>query len=410
MKYKPNFNDPRVITRITNALGFTCAVLSDKPHSWSTRYIDQHIGRQDTDLGKWLRQHLLLVINDRYNKDTGECKEYAVNQLGVRYLRDVLSNKTRDSFNIWQMNSNSIRKQDLRELVESSDSNINNLSPTTYPSVHDLDLDGSARGIQWAKQEYEDELETLEFSYEDKQHRLWHPLQNVKKDLKRSIFADTAIKYQYDIECCAPTLIHQYAQKLDMDLYLFALRKYLKNRKEVRREIGEFCGITDDQAKRVVNALFAGAKIANNSQTAIYKMLNGDINAIKKLQEMQYITDLREDIKVCWDYIKPHHYFNTIKCSNGLTRRVPMNSRQKWNIYFEQERNVLESVKRYLDKTSNRYFLEHDGWTTNQIDIDDLRQYIMSETRYDINIDVEILVSPTTYPSVQQVNQNGELR
>ena len=403
MKYTPNFNDPRVLSRITNALGFTCAVLSDKPHAWSTRYIDKHFGQSTTDLSKWLRKHLLVTTSERYNKDTGECKEYAVNSIGVRYLRDVLSNKTRDSFNVWEMNSKNIRNEDLRELIECR---VDITSPTTYPSVYDLDLDEPARGIQWAKQEYADELKSLEFEYEDKQHRLWHPLQNVRKNFKKTVFADAGLNYQYDIECCAPTLIHQYAQKLDMDLYLFALRKYLKDRKEVRREIGEFCHITEDQAKRVVNALFAGAKIANNSQTSIYKMLNGNESSIKKLQEMKYITDLRADIKVCWDYIKTHHYFNTIKCKNGLTRRVPMSSRQKWNIYFEQERDVLESVKRYLDLTNNKYFLEHDGWTTNEIDINELRDYIMSETGYKISIDVVILNTPTTYPSVYDLDQN----
>jgi hypothetical protein len=47
---------------------------------------------------------------------------------------------------------------------------------------------------------------------------------------------------------------------------------------------------------------------------------------------------------------------------NGKTRRKPMSSKQKWNIYFDLERTVLSCVREYLTDTNNKHFLEHDGW------------------------------------------------
>ena len=406
-KYKPNFKDPRVKARIKKAVGFTCAVMGDKPHEWSTRYIDKYLGRQETDLGKWLRRYLIVNVSDRYSKDTHECKQYIINRDGVRYVLNILQNNVCDSFVEWQYSYRQkmceIIEGDVDEVDESESLVINTNPPLLSPSVQQVATNQVA--IQWATEEFADELATLEFKYEDKSYRLWHHLQNVKKECRSIVLANAGLKHQYDIQCCAPTLIHQYAQKCDMDLYLFALRKYLNNRKQVRQEIADYVGIHVDTAKEIVNALFAGARIANSDDTAIYKMLSGNIKQINKLKEMQYITDLRADIKICWEYIKPFTYHDTIVDKAGRTRKLPMSSKQKWNIYFQQERVVLDCVNRYLRESNRKCFLEHDGWTCNELDVEELREYILENTGYKIQIDEVGFINntPLLSPSVLQV-------
>jgi hypothetical protein len=65
--YQPNFNDPRVLSRIKTALGFACAVMSEtKSHPWSSRYIDKFFGSQRNDLSKYLRKTLLICTDEFY--------------------------------------------------------------------------------------------------------------------------------------------------------------------------------------------------------------------------------------------------------------------------------------------------------------------------------------------------------
>jgi hypothetical protein len=411
MTYQPNFNDPRVRARIRHALGFATATMSSSPHEWSTRYIDRYFGQSQNQLSKWLRQRLLIESSPRYNKDTGECKKYQLNDTGVRYLRDILSGAN-IKFHDWLSTDQTRQHSALSDLIETSDIE-ETLSHSLYPSV--LQVPGSRKNntiepADWVIDEYKNELSTLTFTYNDQSHRLWHPLQNVKRSVKRQVFARAGLNYQYDIDCCAPTLIHQYAQKLGMDLYLFAIRKYINERESTRQEISRAAGITTQQAKEVVNALFAGARIGTNPEFDLFLLLDQDSTKINRLRDMPYIIELRQDIKTCWQYIEPTTYRTTRITSSGREVKVPMSSRQKWNIYFECERQVLDSVRRYLDMTGNRYFLEHDGWSCTReiISVRDLHDYILWSSGFDVQVKCEYLfdynVMHSLYPSVLQVH------
>jgi len=172
MAYIPNFNDPRVISRSKRALGFACGVMSStKAHEWSSRYIDKYFGTSNHQLSKYLRDTLLICTDDfyRYNSSSNQCKQYKLNQIGVDHLRDALK---------------------LTHIQ-------------TYPSV-----------AQVAKSDYKEELATGNFEYLDKSNRLWHPLQRYRKQYRQQILADHGYEHSYDIECSAPTLIHQYSQMI----------------------------------------------------------------------------------------------------------------------------------------------------------------------------------------------------
>ena len=375
MSYNPNINDPRTNRRIKKALGFVGSHLSDtKPHQWSTRYIDKYLGHQGNDLSIWLRNKLLICTNDRYSKDQHFCKEYIKNSTGYNKLVSLLS------------------------------------STTSYPSVIQVGNSVSTTSviqvpIDFINEEYGEELKTKNFKYEDKSNRLWHPLQRVRKEIKRTIFIQNDLTYQYDIECCAPTLIHQYSQKIPeiivnkqyiqgpMDLYLFALRRYLKDRTEVRNQLASETEITYSEAKTIINALLMGAQLGNNSDSDIYQILNGDKARIEFLKQNDYINQLREDIKICWEYIKPTMTRKQITTKKGHKRILPLSSNQKAGLYFQLERKVLNSVKTYMDKTNNQYFLEHDGFVCkNLINLDAISDWIYNDTQFVIQLAKEQLV------------------
>ena len=360
MTYLPNFNDPRVISRCKKALGFALGVMSEtKSHSWSTRYIDKYFGSSKHPLSKYLRKTLLICTDEfyRYNSgDKNKCKEYRLNTEGVRSLRENLKS-----------------------------SNIQ-----IYPSVAEV-----------AKEDHLAELTSGNFTYNDQSNRFWHPLQRYRKQYRTQILCDSGYTHDYDIECCAPTLIHQYAQRCEMDLYLFALRRYLKDRKAFREQIAEKIELDPLAVKEIINALFAGAVISKNPDSDIYHVLNGDLARIEYLKQDPFISELRSDIKICWEYIGP---YMSRRRNTKTHRLLPITAKQKWNVYFELERVIINSVRTYLDERGIRYFLIHDGWTCDrEIDRDDLRDHVRTNTGYEIKFEYTKTSNIQIYPSVLQV-------
>jgi hypothetical protein len=213
-----------------------------------------------------------------------------------------------------------------------------------------------------------EELNSGNFTYKDQSNRLWHPLQRYRKEYRTQILADAGYEYDYDIECCAPTLIHQYAQKCGMDEYLFALHRYLADRTTLRNELANELELDTDAVKEIINALFAGAVISKNKRSDIYHILNGDIVRIEYLKQNEFLKELVSDIKTCWTYIRPYMQKRT-RLVNERERLLPLTARQKWNVYFELERVVINSIRTYLDEKSIRCFLIHDG--NHQIDLDE---------------------------------------
>jgi hypothetical protein len=356
MSYTPNINEPRVQKRIKTALGFVGACMSDtKSHPWSTRYISKFVGRTNENLGNWLRNKLLICTNDRWSKDDKICKEYIKNKTGY---------------------------DELVSLIKQS---------TTYPIVRQVQ---NVLITDWVKNEYKQELTNKNFNYKDKSNRYWHDLQRVKRDYKKIVFVDSGLTYQYDIQCCAPTLIHQYSQMLPepMDLYLKNIQSYIKDRKSIRIKLANDTDIPEDMAKEIINALLMGAKLGNVPKSAIYQLLDGDISRIEYLKQDPFIIKYKEELKIIWNYIKPTLRKTTIKNKNGKEITKPISSKQKAGVYFELERQVLDSVKDYLKQTGNQYFLEHDGWVcTNQINQQELVEYIKNSTGFDIQLDLEVL-------------------
>lgn len=356
MTYQPNFNDPRVITRCRTAIGFACGVMSlTKSHAWSSRYIDKYFGMSTNPLSKYLRETLLICTDESFSFNIpgqkGKCKEYILNKIGVKFLTERLG-------------------------IENKTTTIQ-----IYPIV-----------VEVAQEDHKEELTTGNFEYNDQSNRLWHPLQRYRKHYRTQILNDYGYLHDYDIECAAPTLIHQYAQQLGMDQYLFAIRRYLADRTAIRLELAQAMDLDPAAIKEIINALFAGARIANNKDHSdIYHILNGDQARIEYLKQDPFITELRNDIKICWEYITPTIARRTKKQPNGKDRLLAITSKQKWNVYFELERSVLNSVRNYLDDNQVRYFLMHDGWICDkEVDRTEVIEYVRNQTGFDVKFEYEL--------------------
>ena len=369
MTYTPNFQDPRVQRRVRQALGFARACFSEtKARSWSTRYIDKYFGVSSNPLSRYLRDTLLICTDQHYSSQSHVSKKYKLNPQGVSLL--------------------------------------------TQPMTTSV-LQVSA--VDWAKEEFEQELSTRVFKYTNKSNRNWHPLQRVRREIKKTVFRDSNLRYQYDIQCCAPRLLLQYSQQIPlvlatnklvgpqnrkrpawlqgpMDLWLPNMQAYLKDRTTIRNELAQRADIAVDEAKKIINALFAGARIALNEDCDIYQLLQGDIAKIHYLKQDPFVSKLRDEIKIMWDYIKPVMPKRTITTKTGQVKQLGISSKQKWNLYFALEMQVLTAITDYLTETNNKFFTEHDGWVCErEVDQISLRNFVWTKTGFDINFDLEIL-------------------
>lgn len=341
MTYTPNFTDPRVRERSKRALQFALTALDTSlPHAWSTRYIDKFFGQQQLPLSKWLRNQLLICHDPHWNMETGRCKTYVRNPKGVDYVRSCL-------------------KLDSCEAVITI---------------------------------FDQELESGQFEYTEQAERLWHPLQRLPNHIRRPYMAHHGYVYEYDIKACAPTLLLQYAQRLGLNKSTPSIDQYCQDRTQIRHEISNQLGIDIKTTKKIITALFAGAYVSHNPKTAIYHMLNGNHHHI---DQIRLITqELRKEIKYLWDVIKLHIPRTYLFDTRSQRRLRALSSRDKWNLYFQLEKEVMTSVRTYLKRSSVRYFNEHDGFRSQSIvDVVMLVSYVRSRTGYVIDLDLSICSS-----------------
>jgi hypothetical protein len=128
------------------------------------------------------------------------------------------------------------------------------------------------------------------------------------------------------------------------------------------------------------------------------------------LKQHPYIKELRSDIKTIWEYLRPMMTKRYITTKNNKRRLLALSSRDKWNLYFRLERQVLDVVRDYLDKSDNKYFLEHDGFTTQkQVNETELLDEIYNKTGFILQLECEVLGNNNYYNSYPIASQVGVL-
>ena len=356
--YKPNFNYVRVVDRCKNALVFVSQYSLDEEHEIPKTKITEYFGIQNgtSDLAIWLKT-LLLKCNDEYFRigskhKRGQCKKYIIRKEGVELLKDALAN-----VNV-NVNINALYEESITE-------------------------------------KYINELTSGNFTYNKLSNRYWHGLQNVKKEVRTKILNKSGYIYDYDIQCCAPTLLYQFAKQNGLTENLTVINSYIKDRNTIRNELANDLGLTPKVAKEVINALFAGAKLTYTG--SLFELL-GSKQAVDAVKSHKTICAFVSELKVMWDAIKPKmNYKNEYITKHGEIRAKSPTCKDKWNKYFELEITIINAVRAYLSKRNVRYFLMHDGWATDKkVNINALIKHIKTETKFKIKVDSNVISESRT--------------
>lgn len=368
--YTPNFTDKRVQGRLIQAVNFVKQHLrEDRPSKVAKTAIDEHIGNQSNPLSKYLRKQLLVCVDPRYNKDLGITKTYRLNAEGLAFIQ------------------------------------------TQIPQGTDMQLPAVTRFTKELEQGIE---------YKHTSDRQYHWFQNTPRNEKKLILARANLTHNYDIVCCCPTLLLQHSQQIPevldhttmirprgqqarakwlqgpMDLYLFHVNDYIKNRAAIRQRLAIETGEDLQKIKRALNGLFQGGPISKNARQKTFQLFNYNKQVIEHLQQDSVVKGLTEDIKTIWEYLKPTLYVGRVKTKLG-SRDAKITGKQKTALYRQLESRVLKVVDQYLTDTDNEHYLEHDGWTTrHQVNLLELKEVIKSKTGFVVDIDYELLTASTS--------------
>lgn len=356
--FTPNWNDSRTRASATRAVNFVQSNMKPgKPKALGkVQALDPNFGQTQTNISKYLMSVLLEVYDAYYSKEAKRAIQYTMKPEGVKFI---------------------LNKLGIKEMTEEE----------TKQYV-----------IDNAKETYKEDITAIKngtLSYTQKSHRRWNRFQNVVKETKQALLADAGFYYMYDVECCAPTLLYQYAQSLGLDEYQFNISEYVKHRTQVRNMLSYDCDIPVDKIKVIINATFAGGKLGCSEFFDTTKILDYDYKKIRALKEHPFIIALKKEIASMWNVINKtiNRKFKPNTKTGGM-RMCPVTSKEKWDIYFSLESKVLDSVIDYCETNGHRTFLEHDGWSSSDyIPPELLIEHIKNRTGFEVKLDVENIAS-----------------
>lgn len=328
MTYTPNFSDPRVHRCTQRALTWAETYIKPTQARWlSSREIQRHLGSLARPLGKYLKEQLLICEDPYYNMNTGRCKSYRLNDQGFRYLCDQIAHKPK-----FQITTENLT-----------------------------------------------ELQTGEFAYDEKGHREYHPLQNLPKRIKQPLLSYNGYRYEYDIQCCAQTLILQQARQQGYDKPTPCLDQYISDRSSVRQNLSKRLNLDEVTVKKILTAILNGGSISVWHTNMIFSYVNYNRIMIDHLRGDSFIQGYQKEVRDLWGQIRK---------SKSLRKGERFNAKMKSEVYRELEESVRVVIKRHLKKNKIKAFIEHDGWSSNKpVDIERLCWEVKQQTGFVIALD-----------------------
>lgn len=300
--------------------------------------IYDRFGNTSRQPGKGLKELFLTVSDPYYNMNTGKCIRYSKNTNGIQWVKEQLG--------------------------------LVNLAPS-IPAEHQHQLD------------------TGDFEYKESNFREYHPLQNLPKRIKKPLLASKGYRHEYDIQCCAQTLLLQHAKKLGFNKPTPMLDSYISNRASIRTELSQRLGLDTQTIKKILTAILNGGSISAWHENMIFSYVNYNKLMISELSVDPYIQGYQKEVRDMWKFLR-----GTL----NLKYKERLNAKMKSEIYRELEESVRVVIKRHLKKTRNVAFIEHDGWSaTKAVDIERLKYEVNKQTGFVIELDWTIHEYVETY-------------
>ncbi|MRW83725.1 hypothetical protein GJ698_06410 [Pseudoduganella sp. FT26W] len=352
--YTPNINDPRIKKRIKTVLDWCGPLLLSKkrPRSIHNGEIRKVFGNVSKPLGRWLSSNL-LVQTGSYTP-AQHSYSYILNDVGYDKLCSLVNVKTATSAEV---------------AVE------------LYAPI--------IKG---------DEVPV----YTDKGGRRYHPIQNVRRDDKRILFNGW---WDYDIDSCAATLVHQYAKAHYGKSYpevvepFPAVARYINEKNTVRQHLATTAGVPQEQAKELSQMLLFLAPLTPHQRCSIYRLLGEDVVRLERLKKDAFVRQLVAELKMMWRYaiLADLHERRTQQIfvgAMGANIKEPPAKKAKYRqaIFIGLERKVMDAIHTWFGTEQFPGILMHDGFISRRNESPDvIEHYVLTSTGYKISISKEHL-------------------
>lgn len=394
-EYRPNPTDKRVVKRLKKVLKeLTGLVDKHGICNHSSRKIDKVLGNSSNSLSKWLREVLFVTTREFYDPDNKICKERQLNKTGRDYIKGLLDGSVTKTWS------------EYKEHVAHQEKVKTNIKLSKV-SARNLEFIPIEDALLFCEEKYGDALRGGSIEYTEKSNRLWHTLQSIPSVVRNKFLAINGYVHDYDIKCCNITLLTQHARRCnDRDrlqnkgtgkkVPVFndgPLLRYMKAKTDIRQQIADDLGVEVDTVKEVITAILNGAGITRKF-SVLKKKLGADLAyAFDRHEEIKRI---KAGIKSCWECITSYddRRKTTLRKYKGryIESKKPLSPRQKAEVYFKLEKQVIDSINKFLVDAGNVPYLIHDGWITRKpIDIYELKKFVKKRTGFDIDIAHEIL-------------------
>ena len=312
------------------------------------------------ELGQQFKAALLIETNSAYSnsEENPFCKRYVINK---RNLIDILKKI--------------VNPQSAAQPAISS------------PVFADQDDEVQHWSVRYYRTLYADELSGKKaFQYADKRYRKWHPLQNVRRSHKGQVFAGY-LDHDYDISTALISIMLGDAQKLDSRFEherFHLVFEYRDKKAEIRELVGKLLDIDADAVKELFSYINNNGVISTSPYVGLFGILGGNKDKVGIVRTHKFFRQYRAQIKSLW-----RRWLSSNNLANWKGENRPYIDRtRRFDLYFYNERKILDAIEEHLKSKGLVYFLEHDGFRTNRpVDQAELEQVIKANVQIEIRIE-----------------------
>jgi len=344
--YSPNFNNSNVVKRAVAALDWCDQFrIANREIRVSSTILREVFANKDRGLGKWLYSNLLRQVGT-----------YQVGKHPYAYILN-------------------------REGYEK----VSRLIGRQIPSEAEV-----------VTQRYAPVLAGEPLEYRDNGQRRFHPIQNVRREVRRRVFEGW---WDYDIETCAPNLVYQYAAQHfrkfrwnDVVAEPFpAVLRLINDKVGVREHVATLTGLDIARSKDLLSMLFFRAVCSPVSISGVFSALGNDPVALYKFLADDFIQAFRSDVKRMWEYAvwrdryeRPHQLDFLRAATQPPKRKV---AQRRMAIYLSLERKVMDAMLDRLMSDKVTHVLMHDGFMSQtKVDAGELETAVEEVTGYKIRL------------------------
>lgn len=263
-----------------------------------------------------------------------------------------------------------------------------------YQKVHGLLGSTPPTEVEVVKDQYASFVSGSEqLVYKDRGDRRYHPIQNIKRDIRRKVFAGW---WDYDIEACAPTLIHQfvitsrwYEPRSTNDFP--ALTRLISDKQAVRREIGDLTGLDAQAVKELLSAVFFRGNPAPSHKAGMFRILGGDIERHARFLQNPYVKQLRDDVRRLWSkatlFDRIDRGTGSLFDSRKAVKRPSKTAKLRMSIYLSLERRVIQVLEDEIAQQKVPLILMHDGFMVRQrLRVNELEKLVRDKTGFSVRL------------------------